>query len=579
MPLARKRVWIWLSAAVLLLACAAPVTPQPGGIPSTGGEAARVQPTKRIRIGILQEPKGWMPWGGTSTAGGSQQPLWLTTRTLTIINGDGLLRPVLAEALPSIAAGTWKIEPDGTMEQTWKIRGNARWHDGQPLTANDFVFAYEIVANPGIPTTATDARTLITSAAAPSPQMLVLRFKGTTPLAEQALFDPYPQHILGDVLASGDLDRFMAHEYWTTAYVGAGPYRVADWAPGAFLELAAFSDYVEGRPKIDAMTVRFLGDPNTLFANIIGGEVDVALPDGLSVEMAKELQQGWAAPGTGNNVLLYFDGRVFRLHFQHRPEYAKPAAARDPRVRRALYHTLDKDGINEVELAGLGRPADSWIPPDDPRLPLFRDAIPPWFRDFTFAQRSLEVAGWQRGADGIMVHRTTGERLETEIRVTPGQGHTKALAVMADGWRQVGAAVTETVIPANLLTNGEYRATLPFSGLYGHTIGLQWENQHYGCGRASRPENRWTGAHPGYCNPAIQPLIDRLQVTIPEDERTRLQVEIMRTVLRDEYVELPLYWQVTPHVFAKGITGLGNLSPGRYGNAWSPWNVHLWDKQ
>jgi len=573
-----KRIWIWLSTAILLLACAAPVTPQPGGAPAIGGES-RAQVPKRIRIGILQEPKGWMPWGGTSTAGGAQQPLWLTTRTLTIINGDGLLRPVLAEALPSIAAGTWKIEPDGTMEQTWKIRGSAKWHDGQPVTANDFVFAREIIANPTIPTTATDARDLIISAAAPSPQILILRFKGTSPLAEQMLFNPYPQHILGDAFASGDLDKFMAHDYWTTAYVGAGPYRVADWQPGAFLELAAFPDYVEGRPKVDALTVRFLSDPNTLLANIIGGEVDVALPDGLSVEMAKELQQGWAAPGTGNNVLLYFDGRVFRLYFQHRAEYAKPAAARDPRVRRALYHSLDKDGINEVELAGLGRPADSWIPPDDTRLPLFKDAIPPWFRDLTLAQRSLEEAGWQHGADGIMVHRTTGERLETEIRVTPGQGHTKALAVMADGWRQAGAAVTETVIPASLLTNGEYRATLPFAGLYGHTLGLTWENQQYGCGRASGPGNRWTGAHAGYCDSNVQTLIDRLQVTIPDDDRTRLQVDIMRKVLKDDYAELPLYWQVTPHVFAKGITGLGNLSAGRYGNAWSPWNVHLWDKQ
>ena len=230
MVLGKNRSWIWLTLVMLLLACAAPTSPQGGGAPAIGGET-RQQAPKRIRIGILQEPKGWMPWGGTSTAGGSQQPLWLTTRTLTIINGDGALRPVLAEALPSIAAGTWKIESDGTMEQTWKLRGNAKWHDGQPVTANDFVFAREIIANPAIPTTATDARDLIISAAAPSPQILVLRFKGTSPLAEQMLYDPYPQHILGDVYATGDIDRFMAHEYWTTGYVGAAPIAWPNGSP------------------------------------------------------------------------------------------------------------------------------------------------------------------------------------------------------------------------------------------------------------------------------------------------------------------------------------------------------------
>lgn len=569
-------VLLWGAVAAVLFGCAAPYDPS---TPSQGSQTeARPVSPKRLRVGIIQEPRGWMPWGGTSTAGGAQQPLWMTTRTLSIVGGDGLVKPVLAEALPSLENGTWRINPDGTMEQTWKIRGNARWHDGQPVTANDFVFAREIIANPAIPTTAVDARDLVVSASAPNPQMLVLRFRGTSPLAEQMLFDPYPQHILGDALASGDLDRFTAHPFWTTEYVAAGPYRLMEWQPGAYMELTAFPEYVEGRPKIDIITIRFLADPNTLLANIIGGEVDAALPDGLSVEMARDLQQGWAAPGTGNTALLNFDGRVFRLYFQHRPEYVRPPAAYDARVRRALYHTIDKDGVNEVELAGLGRPAESWIPPDDPRLPQFQDAIPPWSRDIALAQRILQEAGWQRGPDGVLIHTATGQRMETEIRVTPSQGHTKALAVMADGWRQVGAVVTETVIPRSLLTDGEYRATLPFAGLYGHTIGLRWESQHFSCARAARPENRWTGAHAGYCNPAIQPVIDRLMVTIPEAERTALQVEVMRTVLKEDYAELPLYWQVTPHVFAKGITGIGNLSPGRHGNAWSPWNVHLWDR-
>src|SRR4051812_17640194 len=108
---ARRILWLGM-AALLLLACGSPTTSPPGSAPAREGET-RAQAPKRIRIGILQEPKGWMPWGGTSTAGGAQQPLWLTTRTLSIINGDGTLSPVLAEALPSIASGTWKIEADG----------------------------------------------------------------------------------------------------------------------------------------------------------------------------------------------------------------------------------------------------------------------------------------------------------------------------------------------------------------------------------------------------------------------------------------------------------------------------------
>ncbi len=575
MRMLAPRIWLWLTIALVTLGCA-PATGRSGG--ETAGSQAPATAPKRLRVGILQEPKGWAPWSSTSSSGGAQQTIFLVTRTLTVIADDGSVKPALAEAGPSVQQGSWRIEPDGTMEQTWRIRPNARWQDGRPLTADDFLFAWEILSHLLIPNDLPDARNLISGVASPDPRTLILRFKGTTPLAEQMLFDPYPRHILGDLLASGETDRLINHEYWTTSFIGAGPYRVVEWQPGAFIEFAAFSDYVEGRPKIDTITVRFLTDPNTLMANIIGGKVDVALPDGISVDMAQELQRGWAGPGTGNTTILALDGRMFRLYFQHRADQAKPAAARDPRVRRALYHTIDKDGINEVELAGLGRNADSYIAPDDPRLPEFRDAIPAWSRDITQARRILDDGGWQPGSDGVLVHAATGERLETEIRVTPGQGHVKAVAVFADGWRQAGAAVTETVMPQNRVGDGEYRSTQGFAALHGHRIGLRWENQHYSCGRAARPENRWTGSYGGYCSAEADPLIAKLQVTVAEAERTALQVQIMRTVLKDDAAELPLYWQVTPYVFAAGVTGIGKLNPGPFGNAWSAWNAHLWDK-
>jgi peptide/nickel transport system substrate-binding protein len=570
--MSQLRFLLLAAAATILLAC---------GPRATVGDAPRAESAapapKRLRVGILQEPRGWMPWRSTSTAGGQQHTYWLATRGLTVINGDAKVQPVLAESLPTLANGDWRVNDDGTMDQTWRIRSNARWHDGQPVTAADFVLGWEVLAHPSLPSQPTEA-SLLAAATALDQRTLKLTFKGTTSLAEQGLFVPFPRHILGEAFDALDPDRFTTLEYWTTAYVGAGPYRLAAWEPGAQMEFAAFREYVEGTPRIDTIVVRFLSDPNTLLANILSGDVDAALPDGLAVEMARDLQQGWAAPGTGNSVVLSPDGRVFRLYLQHRPEFAKPAAARDARVRRALYHTIDKDGVNEVELAGLGRLADSWILPDDPRLPQFRDAIPEWSQDVALAQRILEEAGWQRGTDGTLVSRATGERLETEFRVTQGQGHARAVAVFANGWRQVGALVTETIIPPALTLDGAYRAQQPFAGLYGHPIGLRFEYTHYSCARASSPENRWSGAHGGYCSATADPLIARLQVTIPEAERTALQVQIMRQVLKEDYAELPLYWQVTPYVLAKGVTGPDKYGPSQHANYPLPWNAHVWDK-
>ena len=186
-----KTTWrllaIWLAIASLAIACAprapaadvAPLAPEPGR-------------QKHLVMGILQEPKGWGLFADSSSAGGAQQPVAMLTRTLTIVDGDGSIAPVLAESIPSVEKGDWLINSGGTMEQTWRIRSNARWHDGQPVTADDFVLGWEILADPGLPARPSSVARQVASATAPDPTTLVLRFKSTTPAAKEALHARLP---------------------------------------------------------------------------------------------------------------------------------------------------------------------------------------------------------------------------------------------------------------------------------------------------------------------------------------------------------------------------------------------------
>ncbi len=576
----RPGALVLLCFLLLAQACAVPAGPAPsqssGQSPS---ESAASRGPKRLTLGILQEPRTWAPWETTTTAGGANQVAFLIKRTLTTLDEQGQLQPDLAASLPSLDRGDWRVDPDGTMEQTWRLNPNAKWHDGRPISSDDFVFGWEVETDPNLPRSISPATGLISGVTAPDPRTVVIRFKSSSPLAGQALYFPFPRHILGEALAAGVPERFINHEYWTSGFIGSGPYRVSEWQPGAYLELDGFADYVGGRPKIDSVVVKFLGDANTLLANVLSGGVDVALPDGLSVDHALELQRGWASPGTGNHAVTYNDGRYYFMEFQHRAEWAKPAAARDPRVRRAFYHTIDKDGVNEVENAGLGLLADSWITPDDPRRPQFRDSTPEWSQDFTLAQRILDEAGWRRGSDGVLEHSGSGERMETEIRVTAGQGHVKAMAVMAEGWRRVGAVVSEVAIPAALVSNQEYRSTFPFTGLSGYPLRyFEWESWRFSCATAAMPDTRWNGHRDGYCNRTVEPLIERLQGTLRQEDRTPLQVEIMRIILKEDYAGPPLYWQVSPLVWAKGISGPVPLKLGQYGSPYSAMHIHTWDR-
>ena len=67
---------------------------------------------------------------------------------LTVYDASEQLLPRIAEKIPGLSDGDWTLLPDGGMEVTWKLRPNAVWHDGTPLSAEDFVFGFQVVKDP-----------------------------------------------------------------------------------------------------------------------------------------------------------------------------------------------------------------------------------------------------------------------------------------------------------------------------------------------------------------------------------------------------------------------------------------------
>src|SRR3972149_10028816 len=60
--------------------------------------------------------------------------------------------PVLAEELPSVKKGTWKIDMQKkSMITVYKLRPGLKWHDGKPYTSKDFEFGWEIAKHPEFP--------------------------------------------------------------------------------------------------------------------------------------------------------------------------------------------------------------------------------------------------------------------------------------------------------------------------------------------------------------------------------------------------------------------------------------------
>src|SRR5206468_5776536 len=127
---------------------------------------------------------------------------WIFHEGLTIYSLDGNLQPRLAQKIPSIEDGDWKTAPDGSMEVTWKLRPGLKWHDGTPLTADDFVFGIQVARDPNLPLPHTGGVNLVKEVLAPDANTLVVRYSETyfnanegTPAEMPAL----PRHLVGDL--------------------------------------------------------------------------------------------------------------------------------------------------------------------------------------------------------------------------------------------------------------------------------------------------------------------------------------------------------------------------------------------
>jgi ABC-type transport system substrate-binding protein len=215
---------------------------------------------------------------------------------LDLYDGQGRPQPYLAEALPVLNSDSWTVFPDGRMETRYRLKPNLVWHDGTPLTADDFVFAFTVAKPSNGFRTADVPFTLMEDVVASDDRSFVIRWKGIYPDAGVLLLGDVkfglvalPRHLL-EKSFSQSLEAFQQDLYWSHQFVGAGPFKLDHWELGSHLEASAFDRHVLGRPKIERIRLQFITDTNTALANLLAGTTDVAM-DTLNFAQMLQLKQ------------------------------------------------------------------------------------------------------------------------------------------------------------------------------------------------------------------------------------------------------------------------------------------------
>ena len=565
------RASVLVASLVFVSACGVPPSPQGGASTSRSDES---QAPRVLTWAIQEEPKDVTALSGLGGTRGPTSAFRVVAHgRLVSTDHTGAPYPDLALELPSVDRGTWKVNPDGTMETTWKLRPNMTWHDGRPFTSEDVVFWFNVLKDEMYPAaTSLIGLDQVTSATVVDPTTVLVGW--SEPFFQANLIPdvgPLPKHILESVWAQRDPEALLNDRYFTTDFVGLGPYKLAGWQQGSQIEFVRFDDYFGGRPAFDRVILRIIGDFNTMVSNALAGTVDIANPPADSMEVAMELKRRWE--GTGNQVRTDPNNKMRVIYMQYRPEYSRPANGVTNRsVRQALYHGIDRPTAAQVLMAGLSPVADSWFPPNDAQRREVEAFIPQYPYDPARATQLMAEAGWIRGADGVLTRQDTGERFDLELRNRPGSATERELVVVNDYWKAIGVAGTVAPGTPSMVNDRTWLATYPGIQISRLEAPDAYNTRRTHSRAIASPANRWAGRNTfGYSNPTADALQDKLVVTIDPREQLGLQQQLLREMMTD-VAFMPFFWDVELALVGRGVKG--DVTAVETG-----WNLIKWDRQ
>lgn len=489
---------------------------------------------------------------------------------------DGKPVPFLAERLPELNTDSWRVFPDGTMETTYRLAPNLRWHDEQPLTAEDFVFALKVFATPEYGVASSLPVRMMKEVLAPELRTVVIRWSqlyadagalDTGNAGQLGGFPPLPRHLLEDAhnqgagLGPSSPNYLPNSPFWSLEYVGAGPYKLDAYNAGASIEASAFDAHVLGRPRIDRVSVRGISDPNTALATMLAGEAHFSTTQ-FRGEPALILERQWGPTGGQVQWIPNADRIVY---IQFRPERAQPLElAMDVRVRRAIVHAIDKQPLFEAITDNRGLMTDTFTKPQTDFYPQVERDLPRLPYDPRTAQQLLQEAGFARGGDGKWA-TPRGTPFELPVWYSAGVAQSeKEGTILVSQLNSLGIDATVNAFNTQAQSAME-RALLPGIAL-GQTGRGRTGDGFLVFRTAEIPtaENRWSGINRGgYSNPEFDRLADAFAKALDPKDVVQYTVQLEKLV-RTDLPTILLYYATAAEAYdgrLKGVRGVRGRAP------------------
>jgi peptide/nickel transport system substrate-binding protein len=530
------------------------------GLACTAKPAAVDPPPRKTRLVVATtvEPDVLSPFLTESAA--AREVLGLVARDLVVTDPSWTNVPDLAAAVPAADARGEELVV------TWRIRGDARWEDGAPVVADDFVLGWRVQKDEAQETVTgrDDALRIASMVPSTDGRSFTVTWKEPNPFfAEPRVHRPLPAHVLAARLVDGEKLKPLKDDPLTRQPLSNGPFRLVEHVPGQHL-LFARNESFSPRARLDEVLVTIAPSTSSALTMLQSGDVHAILPAaGPSPVEAKAFVD--AHPGF---VLETTPGQVWA----HIDMNLDDAWLKDVRVRRALAAAIPRKQIFDAISGGLYELADTYLPP---RHWGHADTEPLSF-DPALAKKLLDEAGWKTIGDDGVRRNARGERLSLELAAASGQPETEQLLLLVKkALLDVGVELRLDLRPFKVFFGeGARKRKLPHLAFYAWTLdgasmgGALWRKD-----RIPDEENGWKGQNlPGWRNDEVTTLLTKADATLDVNERKRMLARVQE-LYRQELPAIPMYFRPVVVVHAKGVTGLvptGTQTP-------VTWNAWAWD--
>jgi peptide/nickel transport system substrate-binding protein len=506
-----------------------------------------------LSIGMTQFPATLHPMIDSMAA--KSYVLGMARRPLTTYDKDWKLVCLMCVELPTVENGGAKrvTLPDGKegMEVTFRLHPDAKWGDGTPVTAADAILAWEIGRHPRSGVTSGEGYRRILKVDAPDPKTIVfLQDRITFTYNDFSQFDPIPAHI-ERARFDQDPETYKRRTAYDTDSANpglySGPYRIVAVQPGASITLEPNAHWHGTKPHFRRIFVRTIENTAAMEANLLSGAVDyVAGELGFTLDQALALEKRHAAR---------FDFQyVPSLLYEHVDFNLDHPILKDARVRRAMIHALDREGMVRQLFEGRQQVAHAFMAPRDS---MHSADIPKIGFDLARAQTLLVEAGFDRVVNGVR-QNAAGERLSFEFGTTAGNRIRETVQqVLQSQWRRAGIEVRIRNEPARVFfadTTRQRRFQLAMYAWFSAPESVPRTTLH--SEMIPSEANAWQGQnYPGVRSSEIDRLIDTIERELDPAKRRPIW-ERMQTLYAQEAWVLPLYFRADPFVIPKWLGGI-----------------------